>query len=284
MSEEVEKQEAPEGNDPGLGLGSFLKKETPEAQAPEAVEKATPEAKQDAKVEAKVEKDATPKPDTAAPDFKPNWDDDTNPWKKKASEFDQRFRDTQRSRSQLEAQNREFQRQLTVLQAKFDGTYDPRIHEPPPVDPATYRTLGEIEGKATTSYAAAVEAYGEEKVMRTLERYAELFANDTALQQRVLLSHHPVKAAMDAVEGADFFGKHGNSPSQIMDSLRKQLLEELTPKIREEEAKRLQKELRSTNSEPKGLALVQGTSGATDAKVSKENAGRQKPLGALFGR
>lgn len=276
-------------NDTGLGLGDFVNKGAPVEKADTAVEQAAetsaPVEKADVQPDLKADTKSEPaKPDTPQPSHQPNWDDDNNPWKKKASEFDQRFRDTQRSRSQLEEQNRQFQRQLTVLQAKFDGTYDPRIHDEPPPDPQAIRTWGAIEGKAQASFAAASRIHGQEKVMKALETYAQVFGQDRSVQERILLSDDPVQAAMDAVDGYSFYQQYGTSPSQIEEAIKQKLIKELTPKIAEQEAKRIQKELTSNRSEPRGIGQVQGGSGAEDTKVSKSNAGRPKPIGQLFGQ
>ena len=148
---------------PGLGLGSFVHapaESSPIEEKPKVeVKTETVPAKSDDKAvaaPAKDDKAAKPiekaaavvakadvaktiptdkAPEVISPDAKANWDDDNNPWKKKANEFDQRYRDTHRNWNQLNQQNQELQRQLSILGKKFDGTYDPRVDEPPPPDP-----------------------------------------------------------------------------------------------------------------------------------------------------
>jgi len=243
-----------------------------------------PEAKTDAKADAKPGKSDVKVVEAIQPDAKPNWDDDSNPWKAKAGEFDKRFRDTQRSWQEQHQANLEMQRQMQVLAKKLDGTYDPQRDEPPPPDPQAIRHWGKIEGTAEASYAAALRVHGEQKVMSALEKYAQLFGNDRSVQERILQSNDPVQGAMDAVAGHEFFTQYGPNPSAIVENIRKQLEAELGPKIAEREAKRIQAELASNKGEPKGIGRVQGSSGAGD--VRKDNAGRTKRLDEIlpFGR
>jgi hypothetical protein len=297
-----------EVKDTGLGLGDFLaskpesspepvsatKDDSAQAkpdvsatkpddkpQAETKVEKPAPAAKTEAKADPKAAKPAAA---PAAPDFKPNWDDDSNPWKAKATEFDKRFRDTQRSWQEQHQANLEMQRQMQILAKKLDGTYDPQRDEPPPPDPQAIRHWGAIEGKAEASYAAAMRTHGQEKVMAALEKYAQLFGQDRSVQERILQSADPVQGAMDAVAAHEFYSTYGPNPTAIIENIRKQLEAELGPKIAEREAKRIQSELANNRSEPKGIGHVQGSSGATSSK--KDNAGRAKSLDEIlpFGR
>jgi hypothetical protein len=290
-------------NQGGLGLGDFVAG-TPQVDKPP--EKASPvkvdpvvvkpdiktapidakTAKVDDKTAVKADIKADAKPEVESkvePDFKPNWDDDSNPWKKKAGEFDQRFRDTQRSRSEQETQMRQLHQQIAVLGKKLDGTYDPQRDEPPAPDPRVEHQRGQIVGKAEASLTAAFRSHGEETVMKSLERYAEIFGNDRFVQQRILESPDPVQGAMDAVKGFDFFTKYGNDQNTIIEKIRTELETELTPKIAEREAKRIVDELAQKRSEPKGLGKVQGSSGATDKQISKDNASRPRDLANIFG-
>lgn len=289
----------------GLGLTSFLsggstatEKESspaPEVKAaPDDKKEAAPAEKTSVKptedkakaasTEAKPEaKTAAAPTEVIAPDAKPNWDDDNNPWKKKAGEFDQRYRDTHRNWNQLNQQNQELQRQLTILGKKFDGTYDPTRDEPPPPDPEAIRTWGAIEGKSQASFAAAVRTHGQERVMGILEKYSQVFSNDRSVQERILMSEDPVQAAMDAVEGYEFMTKYGHQPGKIIENLRAQIETELAPKIREAESKRIMDELANKRREPDGIGKVLGGSGAGDKQVSKDNAGRPKSLSSITG-
>jgi len=311
MAQEDLKQEL---NDTGLGLGNFLSKSAPaEESSPAIIDKADTklEAKadmpDDKKADASLRGEKIAKPidrpsdkaptdaikakaatdpkaaEAVSPDFKANWDDDNNPWKKKAGEFDQRYRDTHRNWQQQHQQNQELQRQLAILGKKFDGTYDPQTDEPPPPDPVAIRTWGAIEGKAQASYAAAVRVHGEQRVMERLEQYAQAFGNDRSVQERILMSDDPIQGAMDALAGYEFFRTYGSDPGKIVETIRQQLETELTPKIAEREAKRVMGELAAKHREPDGLGRVLGSNGATDRQVSKDNAGRPKPLGQITG-
>lgn len=291
-------------SDVGLGLKDFLAPKPAEAspvEKPDAKvevksdEKPVVEVKSTTPVETKVEtpveavkakkSDKSDKSDVKVePAAAPNWDDETNPWKKKATDFDQRYRDTHRNWNELNQRNQALEHQLKVLGKKFDGTYDPRVDEPPPIDPQVLRQQGTIEGKAAASYAGAIRTHGIDIVTQALEKYAELFKNDRHLQERILMSDDPVQGAMDAVAGNEFFAKYGNNPAAIMAKIRAETEAELAPKIREAESKRVMDELAAKKGEPKGIGNVQGASGATDKQVGRDNAGRSKGLTEIFGR
>lgn len=283
-----------EQDDTGLGLDSFLgkKEDTQEAAQPAVEAESKPSAGDEtaAPVEkptqaepprpAGLDKDA--KVAEAKPSSAPNWDSDDNPYVK-------RYKDTHRdwnrlNQEKLEAQRQaqEFQRQFEILNAKLDGTYDPEQYKAPPVDPSRYHQIGTLEGKAEASLASAVREHGEETVMRTLEEYAQIFGQDRALQERVLMSPDPIRGAMDAVKHHKFFTTYGNDPESIRKKLAAELQETELPKWREAETKRLMGELNKREPEPKGIGGIQGGSGAMDVK--KDNAGRAKPLGAIFGQ
>jgi hypothetical protein len=291
--------------DTGLGLDSFLKgseaspKEatSPAPKLDVAKEAVAPkEVKADQKPVAKVESGGTDelvakakpavteaKADTVSPDPKPNWDDDNNPWKKKAGEFDQRYRDTHRNWQTLHQQNQEMQRNLTILQEKFDGTYDPEKHKQPAPDPEAIRYWGAVEGKSQASLVAAYRVHGQPTVDAILEKYGQYFGNDRGVQERIIQSNDPVQGAMDAVASYEFFAKYGNDTTKIKEAVRAELEQELTPIITERETKRIMAELAAKQREPRGIGQVLGASSATDRQVSKENASRPKPLGAIGG-
>jgi hypothetical protein len=294
--------------DTGLGLGDFLSrgasKDASPAMEPKEDAKPAVEVKDDSKPEAKPAKEAVQKAEskdkpsedgkpaaspTASPtpdagkQTGPNWDDDTNPWKKKATENEKRYRDTHRGWNELHQQNQQMQQQMQVLQAKLDGTYDPAIHEPPPLDPHAVRTWGAVEGRAETSYEASVMQHGQQTVDETLARYKEIFAQDLETQNRVLQSKHPVATAMEAVKAYDLFAKYQTTdPAQLVARIEKELREKLVPEIEASTQKKLLKGLSSSNSEPKGLSGVAGGSGAGDKDVSRDNKGRHKALGSIF--
>ena len=217
----------------------------------------------------------------------PNWDDDTNPWKQKAGEFEKRYKDTHRdwnrlNQEKLDAQRRydELARQLSVVNKKLDGTYDPQRDEPPPPDPTAIRTWGTIEGKATASYASAVREHGEDTVIQALEKYAQIFGQDKGVQERILLSNDPVRGAMEAVRAFEFAQQYGSDPTSILTKARAEWEASELPKL---EA-RIKAELSARQPEPKGIGKVQGSSGAMDSKIAKDNRGNAKPLSAVFGR
>jgi hypothetical protein len=304
-------QEKGKIEDTGLGLGDFLsrgaekasprnEKETKPAEKAATDEKTSVVAETKPEVKAAEAKAETPKVSEkqatsttpATPEAgqqtgptTPNWDDESNPWKKKASENEKRYRDTHREWNATHQQNQEMQRQIQVMQAKLDGTYDPAIHEPPPLDPHAVRSWGAVEGRAETSYEASVMQHGQEAVDSTLARYKEIFAQDLETQSRVLQSKHPVATAMEAVRAYDLFAKYQTTdPAQLVARIEQELRAKLVPEIEESTQKKLLKGLASKNAEPRGLSNVAGGSGAGDKAIASDNKGRSKSLGAIFGR
>jgi len=302
-----------ESQDSGLGLKEFLgAKATSETPKQEVEAVATPdqaakpdagkqaEAKTKAAKPAGLDKDAkaeSPKKEaaskasdgTATPSV--NWDDDGNPWKAKASEFEKRYKDTHRDwnrvnqeRVDAQRQQQELFRQLDVLNKKLDGTYDPQKDEPPPPDPAQHRQWGALEGKVEASLAAAIRVHGEDTVMSALERYAQIFKDNKSVQQEILMSADPIQGALDAIKSHEFFAKYGTSPDTIQKRFKEDFDTNELPRIQEAARKAALEELTKQPREPRGIGQVLGSSGATDKKIASDNKGRQKPLSAVFGK
>lgn len=285
---------AVEEKDSGLGLGAFLSGKTPEQKV--EVAKDPPIESKDKQVEAKAK---TTEPAGLDKDAKkevakvegPNWDDDSNPWKKKAEESDKRQKDTHRDWNRLnqerinsQREQQELVRRLDVLNKKFDGTYDPQRDEPQAPDPVQVRQWGAVEGKVEASLAAAIRTRGEGEVMEALQKYATIFATDKGVQERVLASNDPIEGALEAVKHHEFFAKYGSDPSAIQQKFREEYEANELPKRLEAETKRIMDDINKKKNEPRGLSGVQGGSGATDKQVASDNTGRPKPLKALFGQ
>lgn len=287
--------------DTGLGLKDFLggadAKETPQPEV-EAVEKpasAASEALVPAQAPAQassaepagLDKNAAQAvaKEAAAASPAQDWEHDENPYKK-------RYRDTHRDWNRLnqelleqKRQNQEFVRRLDVLGKKFDGTYDPERDEPQAPSAEQAMSYGALTGKVEASMAAVLEAMPVESVMTKLERYKELFGNDAAVQQRILADPHPIKAALKAVDNADFFTKYGSDPDAILKKFRADFEANDLPKLVEAELKKRGGAGAGAKQEPepKGIGALQGGSGAMDTKVARDNKGRFKPLNEVFG-
>ena len=309
---------AQKDQDSGLGLKEFLgggaKEETSkqevETKAPVVESKAVDkpvEAKAEAAKPAGLDKDtkeakkvdkepAIAGKSEVKPDG-PNWDDDNNPWKVKASEFEKRYKDTHRWGNEVNQKFLDSQRQqqalasqLQRLEKKFDGTYDPQRDEPPPPNPEAIRTWGTVEGKAQASFAGAIRSrvqFGgksqqeaHDEVMQALEQYAQIFGQDRGVQERILLSDHPVESAIEAVRAHAFAQKYGSDPDAI---LKKARAEWEANELPAHEARWRAEHLSNNKPEPKGIGKVQGSSGAMDSQIAKDNKGRPKPLSQLFG-
>ncbi len=285
---------ADNNDDTGLGLKEFLsggKTAEPQVEtvAETGAEKSAPAEQVAEKTEAKgpAGSDKDGKGGDVKAEAKaeaPNWEADDNPYKK-------RYTDTHAWANKQNQERIEFQRkvealnkQLETLHQKFDGTYDPEANRPPQVDPDQVRQYGTLEGKAEASLAAAIEQHGQEAVMKDLERFRQVFGEDREVQQKVLMSPHPIREAMKAVKSHDFFQKYGYEPDSIMAKFKAEFEETELPKLREAELKRLQAEAKKqTPPEPRGIGSVQGTSGVTDSQVKKDNASRPISIHELGG-
>lgn len=253
------------------------------ASTEKKAEKAPAEATQPPKEAKPAEKAAEKEPKGVEPPPKPlaDWEAADNPYRKRVEDLEKRYRDTASYATQVNKTNLDLQRQLEIINKKLDGTYDPERDAPKGPSPEEAARLSAIVGRAEASLHAAYKEFGREKVDGWLGRYAETFGRDPFVQQRILASEMPVYEAINAIKGYDFFSKYGDDPDKVLETIRKQLEEELAPRIREEEAKKLLEKANKREEEPKGLSKARASGGAVEGDKAP---GAPRPLRDLFSR
>ncbi|MDZ4345293.1 MAG: hypothetical protein U1E51_22985 [Candidatus Binatia bacterium] len=200
-----------------------------------------------------------------------NWDTDENPYKK-------RHKDAGDYANRVNRENLELKRQFEVINKKLDGTYDPAVDDVKAPAPEEVMSNGQLIGRVGASLTAAIEIYGEETVNREINEFHQTFGQNPIIQQRVKSADLPAVEALKVMKEYRFVKEHGSDPDKIMESVRKSLIEELTPKIREEESQKLMARLDKKGKEVEGLGKVRGSSRVGD---EKSNSG-PVPLDHLF--
>ena len=257
--------------------GRFLSRTTqrPEQEVDETIETRPAKAKEEA-----------PTPVQATT----NWDDESNPWKKKVSDLEKRQKDTfnwgNQAHQRAIALEQNFQRlsqQLEITNKKLDGTYDPVkdvIPEPPQPTVQDVANLAATHARVHSSKAAAYRQFGQEKVDPLIDEFNAVFGQDPIIQQRVLLSDMPVFEAMAAINGYHFVQKYGNDPEAIINAIKKQVIDEEMPKLRKEEEEKLRRKEDKRNSLPRTLANAKGDSTIPTGGSRTET--RTRTLGEIF--
>jgi hypothetical protein len=276
--------------DTGLGLDSFLHQPGAEAssngddpvvatettEAVEAKPEETPES-QDVKTEetpasspddkpaeaapgdtpAAAKPEDTPvapgeekKPEEAAPASAVDWDSDSNPYK-------QRFIDTANWTRQVNQKALDVERQIAILNKKVDGTYDPDKDEPQTsVDDVAMQA--EEMGRLRSSLVSAYHIHGKETVDSGMKEFDALFADNDAVQQRVLKSPAPVLEMMKVLREQKFVSKYGADPEKMIANIRAELEPQLRAEIAKEENAKLLERIKNKDDTPVGLGDVRG--------------------------
>ncbi len=181
--------------------------------------------------------------------------------KETVGKSDKRNQDTTRWAQGLSRDVADLKRENLILkkQAK-DPEYDPAKDTTLDTGPSEEEKaeVAAQSGRADASLTAAYDKFGKEAVDRDLQEYRDVFAQDDAVQQQVIRSLMPVQEAISIVRLSKFFKEYGNDPEAILATVNERLTKELTPKIREEESKRIMAGLKKTSALPKGLAGVKG--------------------------
>lgn len=274
-------------------------KETPSTEKKEQSETKAPPVRDEQgrftkteKKESKQEKPAVepnketaekPKDQTVSPGI--DWDSEENPHKKAASNWEKRFKDTERWGQEQRRLVAEQQRQLEIINRKLDGRWTEEDEQKeqaaknPPVE--IVQSHAEIKGRMQASKLAAVERYGAEKVEGWIGQFKQIFGDDQLVVHRVLSSEMPMFEAINAVRGYEFFQKYGNDPDQIIEKLRAEIIESETTRIREEETARITESLKKKDNLPTSLGNMRAS------KVPLKTGGQEdvdtpKPLDSLF--
>lgn len=241
----------------------------PEAKPTPVKEEAKPEG------EAKPAEEAKPKEEPSR--AKNVWESDENPYKK-------RYKDAGDYATRVNRDNLDLKRQLDVINKKLDGTYDPEKDAIP--EPTAEEVAGraELVGRARASLEAAyqlAEVNGEDKtaVDQDIEEFDRLFGNNPIADHTIRTAANPVLAARRFLKEYRFVEKFGRDPDKIIENVRKALIDELTPKIREEESQKLMARLEKKGKEVAGIGAARGSG---DNRESKPIPVGQTPLGQIF--
>lgn len=198
---------------------------------------------------------------------------------------EKRRQDTERWAQGLNQEMLQQKREILILQRQAkDPDYDPEKDE-------SLREVGPTEeekaaqeqrkGRAGASLLSAYEKYGKEKVQKELGEYKTLFAEDVRMQEQVLDAAQPVEEALSVLRLHKFFAEYGQDPEAIVQKIETTLRGSLTPKIREEESKRIMVDLRKTSKIPKGLSGVKGADETDSNKkgVEADDGSLEKQFG-----
>lgn len=203
------------------------------------------------------------------------------------SRSEKRRVDTERWAQGLNQEQLELKREILILQRKAaDPDYDPEKDDSlkdvgPTEEEKAIRS--EQKGRAGASLKASYATRGKEVTEALLAEYKEMFLEDRVVQQQVMASDVPVEEAIGLVKLSKFFTKYGQDPDAIITNVRKELTDELTPKIRVEENKKILADLKKTSSLPKTLSGVKGATDRQKTKGSSEGDGKSRSMEDDFG-
>jgi hypothetical protein len=298
----------------GLGLEEFLDGKSHGEEAPvEKTEEATPSETPEEKTEEQKTEEVSPEGETSeivkqqedsseTPDEKkeevkkeekkeevkseapkPDYEADDNPYKK-------RFRDTASWSNKLNQENRllkqqqaDYQKQFEILNKKIDGTYDPEKDAISGPTPEQIAQTSVTAGKTVASRHAAYEALGQEKVDAELKEFHALFNEDELVQSRVIRSDSPIFEAMQVLKEHRFISKYGRDPEQIQAKMRKEILDEETPKIREKVRAEILANIKKKENTPSPISSVRG-SGLSKTESKNVSEGSPSSLKSIFGK
>lgn len=191
-----------------------------------------------------------------------NWDDDSNPWKAKATEFEQRYKNTQTWGNRAHQKLKEY---------GLDDT-----PEPTEKDIATANAFQERE---RASYVAASQIHGKEYIDKML--YTEdaplkaIIAQNPQVVNRILNADAPVLESIRIIKENEFFSKYGSDVDKIPDVIKK----ELEAGLRAEITKELQSKIVKKEKMPNTLSGVQSKEVKQDTQSFEPT-----PLNRLFGQ
>ena len=200
------------------------------------------------------------------------------------SKSEKRRTDTERWAQERHQESLQLRRENIILQKQAkDPEYDPEQDE-------SLKEVGPTEeekdmaaqqrGRTSASMRAAFDKYGEEIVRAELAEYKVVFGEDEAVRQQVLNAEQPVEEALSVLRLNKFFIEFGSDPKAIISKVETKLRTELTPKIRDEESKRIMADLKKTSKLPKGISGVKTAGSITDEK--KETVVKPDSLEKIF--
>lgn len=196
-----------------------------------------------------------------------NWDDEINPYKSKASEYEKRYKDTQAWGNKAHQKLKEY--------GLDEGNQPPTAEEIQKQQEAFVTSFNDRE---KASYAAAVEIHGKEFVDKQLYAESSPFRkimNDPVVFNRVQYADAPVLEALKQVKSYEFFKKYGSD----VDKIPAKIKTELEADIREKITKELQGKLTKKENMPNTLSGIK----SVDTKGDDEGSFTPTPLSRLFG-
>lgn len=232
---------------------------------------------------------------------KPTWDSDDNPYRKQASDAEQRLAETnqrlQQTRnfaSEVNNANRTLRRQMERLEKKIDGTYDPE--EEKRLDAEEQRTAAsqaptpeeaahdaELRGATRASLHMAYETHGKEKVDAEIREFDQLFQRNPLMMHRVTSSRQPIQESMKILNEFRMAKKYGTADmTELIAKVKEEAIAEATPGLVEKITKEIMDKLSLKDKETQGIRSIRG--GGRDAvaeHLSGDNAD-PKPLSVLF--
>jgi hypothetical protein len=202
---------------------------------------------------------------------------------------EKRLRDTHAWANKVNQEKLQLQKQLETQQERidiltkkladpeYDPAQDPKYAGPTPEQIAETSLMA---GKALASRDAAYREHGQERVDAIVGEFNRLFADNEAMQTAVRTAQNPIHQAMDIVEDFYFKNKYGFKPTQIKESIRKELEADLRKTIRSEILAEIREGKTLKDSSAKGLSDIRGGNGSESSKFKSEGA--VTPLGNIF--
>ncbi len=242
---------------------SEAKAEAPkEAVKPEV--KGEPDAKKDQKETGKEEKGVLAPAAETKKEEPPsaNWEDDSNPYKK-------RYAETSKYSNMEHERNVKLERHLEIIQKKLDGTYDPEKDNPTvTVSPDQIKENAELEGRLNASLAVAAEKLGgEEKVNKMIADFSAKYKDNPQVIGRVRLSKAPALEIIKIIKENEFVKKYGDDPDLLRENIRKEYETEMEARIREQVTKEFNDRVSLKEKQPSGLSEVKGAGATKEAPV-----------------
>ena len=189
--------------------------------------------------------------------------------------------ETQKWGNEKSSQVAELTRINAALEKKLaDPDYDPATDpDLKAQDEADKSELALQTGRAEASLQASYDKLGIEKTNELMGEFREVFGTDRATQLRVRAAEMPVQAALEVLNMSKFFSKYGDNTDKIVDNIRVEVTKELTPKIREEEKKKLLDAVKKKANADGVLNKVKGHTTKADQKPKEADTSLEAEFG-----
>lgn len=261
---------------PSDGIASFTRGITERAKAASKPASAKSEqtpivapAKAEPEKAVAKDKESTPKKE-AAPTGEPE--------KKPDDELSQKLKERDRAISRIGNENKELKRELDIMKAKIEGTYE----EPVKPSPDDEKALADFQGRERADMRAAVGMYGAEVIQDSLyadnNPYLQLIKDEPWWHQRVMSSPNPVQEAMTILSERRLVKELGSD----LDKAKTKLAEEMKPKLLEEITSK--ERVVTTGKTPPSLSSVRTAGNETEkgrGSLSRFSVSKLNPHNSL---